>query len=338
MRKYLSILLILITPFAFGASSSVNFGVVGQLGAYQGTSSSNTGLAMTFTGLGTTSNLSYTWWRSGDRLYVTGAVQAGTLQGSALSVVLPAGYEIDFTKTVANRQNLGIGTGLWSATQFFTSGGWVLNAFSDGSSASSIFFSFKGDGTTSYAKANGNDILSGLGYFSFSFNVPIKGWEAGGAGSAGNFYNGYQASISGGCTSSGSTFADPSACTGIALTQVNASGITCVTAASSLPGITCTLLSTGMYEVSATVQFEDQSNSVIYYSRIVESSGTVVSPGVAQTPANTFNAQVVNQGTYNAASTSVTFKLQGAVSGASASIRVPAVTGGAAINWMVRKL
>lgn len=160
-----------------------------------------------------------------------------------------------------------------------------------------------------------------------------------GSGSSKAYYSGYHDGISANCTNNSTVgYGDYSACTDIALNSDPSSNITCSTAGSSLPGIACTLPATGDYEVTAIYQFEIASADIIHYVKIVDGSNNPVSRGGAVTPGNVYNNQGTQTGIYTASGTSVTFKLYGAVSGGTASIRVPGLSGSAAIIWIIKQL
>jgi len=148
-------------------------------------------------------------------------------------------------------------------------------------------------------------------------------------------WSGYDDSISGNCTTTSATYADPSACTGITLHTIVSNSISCSAAASSAPGITCTLPSTGIYEVYASVVMSNGSNNQLS-ARLVDGSGTVIDPGNSQ-QLTAGNATMTRnlRGLYSAASTSITFKVQIAGNGATTNIQQGIASGTPAINWVV---
>ena len=123
-------------------------------------------------------------------------------------------------------------------------------------------------------------------------------------------WSGYTSGITAGCSTTSGTFADVSACTNIALTQVtNRNFGTVTTAASSLPGITATLPRIGNYLVCANPSFGVSSSSNIAM-QLVDGAGTVIATS-NQSPAGAIYQTQSMCGTYLATATSaITFKLQ----------------------------
>ena len=159
-----------------------------------------------------------------------------------------------------------------------------------------------------------------------------------GSSGSGSFYNGYQNGISGGCATTSTSYTDLSACTNIALVQLNASGITC-SQNSTLPSISCTLPSTGYYSVKAIINFENNGAGQIFYGKLVNGSATDITVGNASTPDNTYDNQLIIEGTYNATSTSETFIIKTAVSGGTTTVSIPSGPGGGqAITWVIEKI
>lgn len=135
----------------------------------------------TYVGIGTPSNVNVYYWRVGDRLYVNGMTQTGTVTGSTFSVTLPAGLSIDYTKITALNSVQQIGelsfingtnVGAYPTTSF---GPWVM--FADGSTTGSVFVA-KDNSSTLFSKATGSGIFGNSTYLTFSFNVPIVGWAS----------------------------------------------------------------------------------------------------------------------------------------------------------------
>lgn len=149
-------------------------------------------------------------------------------------------------------------------------------------------------------------------------------------------WSGYSSGISGGCSTSSTTYADPSSCTGIGVTQISSENLTCVQAASSAPAITCTFNKTGRYRVSGAVNVTFSSTGRAS-ARIVDGSGALVANGVSVSSAGTGASEGAPfDGMYNVTATgAVTFKAQIAYNNGTANIDQGAVSTQAAITWNV---
>lgn len=149
-------------------------------------------------------------------------------------------------------------------------------------------------------------------------------------------WSGYHNVASGWVTSSG-TFGDPSAGSGITLTELtNTNAGTVTTAASSLPGIIFPVARAGTLEVCAYANGTQTSAETPSF-RIVDGSGTVLTPGVSLGVPTSFYANFGGCGFYKAAAAaSVTFKVQFAVSTSSWNQGAGKATGAPAIFWTVR--
>jgi hypothetical protein len=158
-------------------------------------------------------------------------------------------------------------------------------------------------------------------------------------------WSGYQNGISGGCSTASATYADPSACTGIALTQITNRNFGSVTSASgSLPGITFNAPKVGNYEICANPGISDSASSNVG-ARLVDGSGVVINPGTSVIVPNGFSGQPVSYpalcGGYNVTSigSPITVKVQmGTNSGTAAITQAFGPTGTAAIQWTIKEL
>lgn len=154
-------------------------------------------------------------------------------------------------------------------------------------------------------------------------------------------WDGYQDSISGGCSNSSATFADLSACTGITTHTIASSGISCVQATGSAAGITCTFSQGGYYTVDATAQFDDNAVATGRMSaRIVDGvtgNGTVVCPGIGATNQNQ-SYTIPFVGTYYAAAgTTYSFHIQIANNNGNTILldQGAGITGESAVVWRI---
>lgn len=178
MKKYISLLLVLFVLFsglAFGGSSANNPANNGNLGGFQATDDAL--YTPTVTGLGTLASSGLYWHREGQYMIITGKVTPGTPTAAALSISLPAGNSINTTVAAANSVNLGYAHGFIG--NYFTSLGFTVFAFYDGSDATKVYFSYTSS-AGAMTKANGNDLTSAGNAVTFNLRLPISGWSAGG--------------------------------------------------------------------------------------------------------------------------------------------------------------
>jgi hypothetical protein len=151
-------------------------------------------------------------------------------------------------------------------------------------------------------------------------------------------WSGYQTVSSGWATTSAS-LGDPSAGSGIALTQTtNRNFGTVANAGSSLPGITWTPPKTGMFKVCASVTIA-ASASQTPTIRIVDGSGTVIAPGLSQSISGANDGVISECGDYLVSSTAaVTSKIQLATNSGTATITNGVPAGAVAIQWSIAQL
>lgn len=152
-------------------------------------------------------------------------------------------------------------------------------------------------------------------------------------------WSGYHTVASGWSVTS-TTFVDPSAGTTVALTETTNRSLNCSTASGSLPGITCTLPSIGVYQVCSITTLVGSATSSYLAARLVDGSGTVIDPGHLMLQTNGNQNSVVNCGHYknNSANGSVTFKTQIATNSESVTIQNGAITDVPAIQWTVTNI
>lgn len=150
-------------------------------------------------------------------------------------------------------------------------------------------------------------------------------------------WSGYHDSISGGCSTSASTFTDPSACTGITLHMQTAQNITCSQSGTG-PAISCTFGKTGVYRVHGTITVSS-SGAGRGGARVVDGSNTYVAGGNPETLASGGTVITPFDGTYNVSSTGTAIIFKAQLSNNNASTvsidEGPALTGNIAIQWNV---
>lgn len=302
----------------------------------------STGLTFTPNNFGVVTSTTYLTRRSNDRLEGTIYFTSGTSAGSTASITLPTGYVIDSTKLSST------GTEVGHFFQMAASGTVPSNTttlFYDGADTSKIYFAASMS-SAAYAKLNGSSVLGnttpGQGYFS----IPIATFtdvSYFNPSQTPASWSGYQSAISGGCSTASTTYANPSACTSIAVTQTTARNISCVQTGSSGSGIDCTLPRPGMYRISATaVTTGTGAGSGTNSVRLIDGASTVIDPGKSiSIPSAGPTVSFPLHGIYNATSVSsaITFKLQIASTFAtSGQFTQGAATGSAAIQWEIEQL
>lgn len=150
-------------------------------------------------------------------------------------------------------------------------------------------------------------------------------------------WTGYQ-NVSTGWSTSSNTFVDPSAGTGITLTQLtNTNFGTVSNAGSSLPGLLVTFPKTGKFEICA-YPTHVAGGSETSTSRLVDGSATIINPGVSQSISGANAATLSVCGTYQVVSVgSATIKLQLATNASSVSYASVAASP-MAIFWSIKQL
>lgn len=153
-------------------------------------------------------------------------------------------------------------------------------------------------------------------------------------------WSGYQSGVSGGCSTSSASFADPSACTNIALTQVTARNMTC-TQSGTGPAISCNLPRGGMFRVDATVVLTGSTTSTVS-SRIVDGSAAIIDPGlpIVFISGLATNAEALPlSGHYLAAGQgAVVFKAQLATNAGTASITAGGPSPQLSVKWLIQDI
>lgn len=133
------------------------------------------------TGFGTLGSSSIFWKREQDEFVSKGYFTAGTPAAAAVSLTLPFGLTIDYSKTpVLPTQAQLVG---WSGNlttsgtpQSLSSSDKLPQLFLDGTSSQSVFWAFQG-ANSRYQKVNGNTIFTATDGVSFYFRIPVTGWR-----------------------------------------------------------------------------------------------------------------------------------------------------------------
>ncbi len=170
-KKIITLLSVFVfAPFLMGANSSMNFGVVGQLGGFQGTNP--VAYTTTFTSWGTVSTQSFRWSRIGAYMLVQGSWTAGTVAGALARFELPTGYVAASWLPA----NTSVGTYV-SGTQL---NGGAFPIISGGSGT--VQFGYVNSASGSITPANANVIANNSTLSTVTIMVPIEGWSVGGGG------------------------------------------------------------------------------------------------------------------------------------------------------------
>lgn len=115
--------------------------------------------------------------RLGDRMLVTGTVTPSGSSGSPFAIGLPAGLNIDSTKTTANQQVGQYFQMQTASTTVYASGSEAnIVVFYDGSNTNKVFIA-SNIASNAFTKLNGSTLSNTPQ--KFWFNVPIAGWSAG---------------------------------------------------------------------------------------------------------------------------------------------------------------
>lgn len=296
----------------------------------------------TFSGFGSVTGVSFFSRRVGPNLEILGRFTSGTVAASTASITLGYGgvngnVTVDST-VLANAAVVGtwgttsVGTGYNNIWPIATGGNNTIN------------FGQQAAGTANLTALNGSAIFSNTQVIEVYANVPISQFNEQPFYRPDNYaisWSGYHNAISGGCSTASATFADPSACTSIALTELtNRNMGTVSTAGSSLPGISFNPPRAGRYMVCAQPMLSNSSAGADQSTRLVDGSGNQIVQSVSQSTstANNATAQSTLCGIYNATSTSsVTIKIQMATGSGTLKIATAIQGGGtvANINWTI---
>lgn len=157
--------------------SYVNGGGSGSVGSWT-TETGNTPSA----GAGTVTGNTAKCRRNGENLECEGYFVTGTVAASTMSIALPTtgvfACTIDFTKlpTATGGRKVGEYTGLFSSyTINSDAGGSVGHLFTDGSTATTLYFAYQISGAA-YAQVNGSGIMGNSEKITYSYSVPCTGF------------------------------------------------------------------------------------------------------------------------------------------------------------------
>lgn len=315
-------------------------GIAGNLGTGTNMADWSNSLSITYDNQGTVTNNTVYTRRVGDSLQVQGSYVVGAPVAATYAIDLPSGYSIDTTKYGAAQQVLGVITRTSGTAGYPTATNGPVPLFYDGSTTGKIFMAYNNT-QGSLTKCTGN-CFSSSDLISYNFTVPILGWTSNNVAYKPDAtpanWSGYQ-TVSSGCSTTSSTYADPSACSGIALTQLqNRNFGTVTTAASSLPGVTFNPPRVGNYLVCASVQLSTTllaTDSV----RMIDSNSVVINTGKSATISAAGDASVTICGTEPAPSSSaLTVKLQLAASTSTNAIVNGTASTSSAIDWSITEM
>lgn len=136
-------------------------------------------VATAFPGLGTVSNLVVTKVRQGNKVVFKGRGTTGTVTGTNVSIIAPAGHSLDNTLIATYRQ-LGWVRPLrgTNSGNFDTVTAAIMHALIfDGSDATQFFASYYNNGNA-YIKSAGNNSFASSVPFEFELEYPVLGWGA----------------------------------------------------------------------------------------------------------------------------------------------------------------
>lgn len=151
-------------------------------------------------------------------------------------------------------------------------------------------------------------------------------------------WSGYHA-VSGGWNTASTTYVDPNNGTTPTLTQITNTNFGTVSTNGLLPGLTVNFPKLGTYEICANPQLQASGGAAYVSARLVDGSGTVISPGASTNLAASGNASLVpvcGQYKVTSVTSAATIKLQTATS--ANNVFIINATGGAAIAWTIKQL
>ena len=152
-----------------------------QVSASSGTASSSgttwTAFTPTMAGLGSITATHFVYSIDSHRtLRIKGNGTAGTVSAVAMTLTLPDGLLIDYTKEATSASGHKVGEVVYvnsgAATNLYT-GSYIATAFQDGTTTDKIFFGFT-VGASVYTKNNGNSLIASNGYFDLNIEVIVQ--------------------------------------------------------------------------------------------------------------------------------------------------------------------
>lgn len=133
-----------------------------------------------FTGLGSVSDIEFSFSRRGRFLVGTGKFTSGTVSGSTASFTLPNNLQFDTEYIATSSSVVGTKVGDFYRTQTESNTGGVLHIKTDRGDKNQIYFGFNVYGSASlqaFGDALGNDIMGNGETIVVDFEVPIAGWS-----------------------------------------------------------------------------------------------------------------------------------------------------------------
>jgi hypothetical protein len=129
-------------------------------------------------GFGVPTGVSFTGYRSGDRLVCQGSLASGTPAASLGWVQLPTGLTINTPLSTVNpfAQKYGVGFLVAAgATVNIVTAGLIMAVFCDGVNKDRLYFSVR-TGAAAYVQDNANALVGAGDRIDFQFDIPIAQW------------------------------------------------------------------------------------------------------------------------------------------------------------------
>ena len=264
---------------------------------------------------GTTTNVNVPCQRVLDHFNCTGTFTAGTVAAGTVSITLPTGIAIDYTKI----SNSSSGTIVGTITQAITGGArniTLSNAdsyylFVDGSTTGSLYAASQ-DGSSALQKGLGNSLFQSSALINFNFSIPVVGWSSSQAGYRADITPAsYFGNIAASWTTTNTSIGDFGTTAGTITTATSVNVTAPTQIASNYPGFAFTLPRTGSWDYCWTALVADSAINTMNL-QLTDASNTAIGPLVTTQESTTTNVLAAqNCGTYNATSTAVNFKLRG---------------------------
>lgn len=133
----------------------------------------------TFTGLGTVTNISVYWSRTGSRLRGRGTFKVGTATATPAKMTLPTGLSVNTTAVSVNQNRIGIANQNNSTAAAIFGSGLGIAVIHDTSDSNAVFFAYQTDTITNdkyISPQNGSSIFLTNARVVIDFEVEISEW------------------------------------------------------------------------------------------------------------------------------------------------------------------